>query len=57
MDSEGSILRPQEPATGPYPKPDQSSPHDPILFLIMMIIIITNGNNKLSLLNVYSITK
>jgi hypothetical protein len=31
MEPEGSL--PQEPSTGSYPKPDQSSPHHPILFL------------------------
>jgi hypothetical protein len=27
MEPEGSLLYPQEPATGPYPKPDKSNPH------------------------------
>jgi hypothetical protein len=29
---EGSLPRSQEPATGPYPEPDASSPHIPTLF-------------------------
>jgi hypothetical protein len=33
MEPEGSLPCPQDPTTGPYPKPDQSSPHHPILFL------------------------
>jgi hypothetical protein len=27
MESEGSLLCSQEPSTGPYPNPDQSSPY------------------------------
>jgi hypothetical protein len=34
MEPEGSLPRPQEPSTGPYPEPDQSSPHHPILYRI-----------------------
>jgi len=33
MEPEGSSLCSQEPATGPYSKPDASSPHHPTLFL------------------------
>jgi hypothetical protein len=31
MDPDGSLLCSQEPFTGPYPKPDESSPYYPIL--------------------------
>jgi hypothetical protein len=31
MESEGLLQRSQEPSTGPYPGPDQSSPYHPIL--------------------------
>jgi hypothetical protein len=33
MEPEGSLSCSQEPSTGPYPEPDQSSPYHPILFL------------------------
>jgi hypothetical protein len=33
MEPEGSLLCSQEPATIPYPEPDQSNPYHPILFL------------------------
>jgi hypothetical protein len=33
MYAEGSLLCSQEPSTGPYPEPDQSSPYHPILYL------------------------
>jgi hypothetical protein len=33
MKHEGSLPRSQEPASGSYPKPDESSPYHPILFL------------------------
>jgi hypothetical protein len=33
MDAEGTLLCSQEPITGTYPEPDESSPHHPILFL------------------------
>jgi hypothetical protein len=32
METEGSSPRSQQPATGPYPEPDESSPHPPTLF-------------------------
>jgi len=32
MEPEGSLLSWWEPATGPYPKPEESSPHLPTLF-------------------------
>jgi len=30
---EGSLPSPQQPATGPYPEPDESNPHFLTLFL------------------------
>jgi hypothetical protein len=33
MGPEGSLPLSQEPSTGPYPDPDQSSPYHPILFI------------------------
>jgi hypothetical protein len=32
MEPEGSLQCSQEPSTGPYPDPDESSTYDPILF-------------------------
>jgi hypothetical protein len=32
MEPEGSLPYSQEPATGPYPEPDESSPYFSILF-------------------------
>jgi hypothetical protein len=33
MEPEGSVTCSEEPTTGPYPEPDESSPYHPILFL------------------------
>jgi hypothetical protein len=33
MEPEGSLLCSQDPATGPYPGPDASSPQIPTIFL------------------------
>jgi hypothetical protein len=33
MEPKGALPCSQEPAIRPYPEPDQSSPHHPILFL------------------------
>jgi hypothetical protein len=33
MEPESSLPFPQEPSAGPYPKPNESSPYDAILFL------------------------
>jgi hypothetical protein len=33
MEPEASLLFSQEPSTGPYPEPDQSSSYNPILSL------------------------
>jgi len=32
MEREGSLLCSQQPTAGPYPEPDESSPHLPTLF-------------------------
>jgi hypothetical protein len=42
MEPEGSILFSQQPAPGPYPEPDESSPHpQTLLFKIHMNIILS----------------
>jgi hypothetical protein len=33
MEPDGSLPSSEEPATAPYPKPDQSSPYHPLLFV------------------------
>jgi hypothetical protein len=46
MEQEGSSPRSQEPATGPYPREDQSSPHSQILFFMIhfkIILPLTKG--------------
>jgi hypothetical protein len=40
MESEGSLLCSQEPSTGHYPEPDQSSPYHSILSKIHYKIIL-----------------
>jgi hypothetical protein len=42
MTPEGLILCFQEPATGPYPEPDESSPHYHILFYWDSFLILTS---------------
>jgi hypothetical protein len=37
MQPEGSLPCSQEPSTGPYPEPDQSNPHHPILRPILIL--------------------
>jgi hypothetical protein len=41
MEPEGSLPCSQEPSTGPYPEPDQSSPYNPILSLVRPILILS----------------
>jgi len=38
MEPEGSLPCSQDPATGPYPEPDESSPHLPTLLLLRSIL-------------------
>jgi hypothetical protein len=40
MEPEGSLLCSQEPSTDPYPKPDQSSPYYPMLYLLRSVLIL-----------------
>jgi len=39
MEPEGSLPRSQQPATGPYPDPDESSSQSPYIFKILFDII------------------
>ena len=41
MEHKGSLLCSQKFTTGPYPKPDKSSPHFPILFKFHFNTILT----------------
>jgi hypothetical protein len=41
MESRGSLPCSQEPSTGPYLKPDRSSPYHPILSLLRSILILS----------------
>jgi hypothetical protein len=40
MEPEGSLPCSQEPSTGPYPQPDQSSPYHTILSKIHFNIVV-----------------
>jgi hypothetical protein len=41
MESEGSIPCSHEPSTGPYPEPYKPCPHNPILYLVRSILILS----------------
>jgi hypothetical protein len=41
MQSEGSLPCSQQPSTGPYPKPDQTSPYHPVLSLLRFILVLS----------------
>jgi hypothetical protein len=41
MEPKGSLPCSQEPATGPYPEPDWSSPYRPILCIVRPILILS----------------
>jgi hypothetical protein len=43
MEMEGSLLCPQEPATGADPEPDEASPHTPILLHMVNFNIILSS--------------
>jgi hypothetical protein len=47
MEPEGSLPPSQEPSTGPYPEPDRSIPHHPILSLISLLLLFQNKQSKL----------
>jgi hypothetical protein len=44
MEPEGSLPPSQEPSTGPYPEPDRSNPHHPILSLLMLYTVEYKGS-------------
>jgi hypothetical protein len=42
MEPEGSLLCSQEPSTSPYPEPDESSPYNPIVFILRLSLILSS---------------
>jgi hypothetical protein len=50
MKPEASILCSQEPATGPYPQPDESSPQSKTLFKIVRFQFLTAVSMKMAVL-------
>jgi hypothetical protein len=42
MDPEGSLSCSQEPTTGPYPEPDEFSPHHCILILLRSFLVFSS---------------